>query len=189
MRSPVRPLLLSVLVPLAAPCQDSRTLTPPADAVGPADADGPIAASFDVDPQFNPQPEPPGQVPRFVAEGGLDRAWEGLLQDPATGVEMRLEVLTESFQMNGQAVDLAQVWILFPPGPVIPPDPVHPPDPIRVALLGTLNLANGLLVLNGIIEDGRTRAHVRGEATVAEGGVSALGELMFNPQPEPPGLF
>jgi hypothetical protein len=185
MRSPVRPLLLSLLVPLAAACQDSATLTAPgpADATGAVAASTAIAASFEVEPQFNPQPEPPGQVLQFEAEGSLERAWVGVVRDPATGVERRLEVVVESVEMNGRTLRLAQVWILHPP------DPIIPPDPIRVALQGTLNLANGLLVLNGIIEDGLTRAHVRGEATVSEGSVSALGELMFNPQPEPPGLL
>jgi hypothetical protein len=172
MRSPVRPLLLALLVPLAAACQDSATLTAP----------GPVDATGAAEPQFNPQPEPPGQVLQFEAVGTLEREWVGVVRD-AAGTERRLAVVVETIQMDGQTVHLSQVWILHPP------DPIIPPDPIRVALQGTLNLANGLLVLNGIIEDGLTTAHVRGEATVAEGSVRALGELMFNPQPEPPGLF
>lgn len=177
MKIRLSPFLLPFLVALASGCQDHTPLSAP----GPGTVTFGVA-TFDVDPTFNPQPEPPGQIFLFTAEGALDGEWVGRLTEQATGEAWRLDVVTESVEANGETLRLFQVWILHPP------DPVIPPDPVRVALAGTLNLANGLLVLNGIIEDGQVQAHVRGEAVVGEAGAaSALGELMFNPQPEPPG--
>jgi hypothetical protein len=144
----------------------------------------------DMDVQFNPQPEPPGQVYSFEATGAIERPWVGTFLNPRTGEEQRLEVNPISVGTIGETVHLVQTWIFHPPDPVHPPDPIFPPDPIVVGFTGILNLANGMLILNGIIEDGMGGgAHIRGRSEVGEGGVlSTIGELMFNPQPEPPGL-
>jgi hypothetical protein len=59
-----------------------------------------------------------------------------------------------------------------------------------VSMTGIINLATGRLVLNGEVgsttpDDGQP-VHVRGQVVDGGGGISVGGEVMFNPQPEPP---
>jgi hypothetical protein len=91
---------------------------------------------------------------------------------------------------RGKTLHLEQVWTLHPPDPIHPPEPV---EPVQIALSGILNLAKGSIVMNGDTDTGGmeiskgTKVHVRGQFTDAGGGaISVGGELMFNPQPEPP---
>jgi hypothetical protein len=137
---------------------------------------------------FNPQPEPQGQIFAFEVAGTVDGEWVGRFTDSVTGAVGTLVVETVAMTRQGQTLHLVQRWTLIPPDPIFPPDPVHPPDPVvPVTLEGILNLADGILVLNGTVEEGGP-AHVRGQAVFGEGGVVSVGgELMFNPQPEPPG--
>jgi len=169
-----------VLVFVITACDSPQVLTPES-----------VPEFGDMDVQFNPQPEPPGQVYSFEATGMIGGRWVGTFLNPRTGEDQQLEVNPISVEIRGQSFQLVQTWIFHPPDPVIPPDPVFPPDPIVVGFTGILNLANGSLVLNGIIEDGMGGgAHIRGISEAGEGGVlSTIGELMFNPQPEPPGLL
>ena len=58
---------------------------------------------------------------------------------------------------------------------------------VTVTLRGTINLVTGRLVLNGRTADGDI-VHVSGGiADGGSGGISIGGDVMFNPQPEPPG--
>ena len=78
---------------------------------------------------------------------------------------------------------------MHPPEPVLPPDAIIPPDPVQpltIQLHGIINFTNGELVLNGVSALGQ-QVHVRGTVVLASSGaMTAGGELMFNPQPEPP---
>ena len=60
---------------------------------------------------------------------------------------------------------------------------------MTATLFGIVDLANGNLVLNGATADGQI-VHVRGEVVGGGGGtISVGGDVMFNPQPEPPGYL
>jgi hypothetical protein len=182
--------LVPVLVVLAAACQEH----PASTVLGPAD---PVIATHD-EARVLESAEQGVVVLGFEAAGLVDGRWFGRVLDPATGAAGQLEVMTETAETRGETVHLVQTWVL------IPPDPIIPPDPVRVALVGILNLASGELVLSLHPPDpihppdpvhppdpiSPHRVHVRGTATTGEGGVvSVIGELMFNPQPEPPGLL
>lgn len=163
------------------------------DVAGPGPSEPPPAGA-DIVTYFNPQPEPPGRLFRFTAVGQPDGEWGGRFGDAA--LVSSLSVETHSYEAMGATVRLAQTWTLFPPDPVIPPDPIHPPDPVfppdpiaplSITLGGILNLTTGELVLNGRTADG-VPVHVRADVQLSSGGLSIPGgELMFNPQPEPPG--
>jgi hypothetical protein len=123
-------------------------------------------------------------VLEFEASGEEDGRWVGRF----TEVDGTLEVETITAARHGDTIHLEQVWRLFPPDPIHPPDPVFPPDPISpITLSGILNLESGILVLNGGEPDS-SQVHVRGQVDFNEGGSisNIIGELMFNPQPEPP---
>jgi hypothetical protein len=137
-----------------------------------------------VSAQFNPQPEPPGRILQFQAAGQLDGRLGGTLVDRATGNRGSLTIETLSAKSLGNTLYLVQSWTLLPPDPVHPPDPVAP---ITVSLKGLVDLATGKMVLNGATATG-VNVLVRGRIVADRtGGISVGGELMFNPQPEPPG--
>lgn len=138
-------------------------------AVGPT----PAPRHLDATVQFNPQPEPPPQLFDFQMEGLLTGRLAGRLGEGGT-----VMVSTVEFMTRGGTVHLSQTWN------VVPPDPIVPPEPIM--LMGIADTSTGKLVLNGMTEDG-VPVHVRGQIVpTGNGGVSIGGELMFNPQPEPP---
>lgn len=139
---------------------------------------------------FNPQPEPPPKVYEFELVGDPDGNWRG---DFPGFREGHIQVQTRSSTMRGKTIHVIQTWMIvppepiFPPEPVVPQDPIVPPEPVLVSLKGMINLANGKVVLNGMSDELGVNVHVRGELmTLETGDISIGGELMFNPQPEPP---
>lgn len=130
---------------------------------------------------FNPQPEPPAHVFMLEAAGQLDGRWTGTFGSRESGFVASLSVENISTEPLGEVVLLAQTWTFHPPDPIHPPDPVLP---ATVDLRGTLG-TNGRLVLNGTTDTG-FQVHVQGNAIVTSGTASVGGEVMFNPQPEPP---
>jgi hypothetical protein len=175
-------LLLPTLLVFSAACQDHATPAAPA----------PVGAVHDIGIGLDRSVVPAVKVLRFELTGLVDGRWVGSWFDPETGAEGDIVVAPVSFQQRGETIRLVQNWELYPP------DPIIPPDPIRLELTGILNLASGRLALNLHPPDPihppdpviPHRVHVRGTATTSEGGLaSVIGELMFNPQPEPPGLF
>ncbi len=133
---------------------------------------------------FNPQPEPPAQIFNFETLGLPDGDWEGRFHnDHLNG---RVVVETLSSVMRGKTIHLVQSWTLHPPDPI---------QPMQITLKGMLNSASGKVVMNGVAESNGmmmaagTNLHLRGEFTAAgSGALSIGGELMFNPQPEPPAV-
>ncbi|MFW6083930.1 MAG: hypothetical protein ACODAA_01840 [Gemmatimonadota bacterium] len=113
----------------------------------------------------------------------IDGRWTGRLGERLIGYDSDLTVRTTVYEVAGQVVRLRQVWTFVPPEPIFPPDPIVPVD---VEFHGIANLVEGHLVLNGAL-DGGPQVHVRGNLVSAGGGAFSLGgEVMFNPQPEPP---
>ena len=79
-----------------------------------------------------------------------------------------------------------QTWGFVAPGPCrdVQPGPCIPP--VSATLRGTLNLRTGQLVLDGTADYG-AGVHVRGASASTPGGPASIaGEVMFNPQPDPP---
>ena len=138
------------------------------------------AAPFEpvtLDPAFGIQPEP-FHVFRFEAAGRIDGRWAGTLGDPAAGPGGTLAATMISSAQLGATMHLVQEWSLIPPDPIAP---------VTVTLRGTINLVTGRLVLNGRTAHGDI-VHVSGGiADGGSGGISIGGDVMFNPQPEPPG--
>lgn len=133
---------------------------------------------------FNPQPEPPPKVFEFEIVGDPTGDWIGNFPGFREG---RVEVETSSSMMRGRTIRVVQTWMIVPPEPIFPPEPIVPPEPVLISLQGVINLANGNVVLNGMSDELGVNVHVRGQAmTLSSGDVSIGGELMFNPQPEPP---
>lgn len=133
---------------------------------------------------FNPQPEPPAKIFRFETMGMPDGDWEGrFLNDHFNG---RVVVETLSSVMRGKTLHLVQSWTLHPPDPI---------QPVQLTLKGIINHASHKIVMNGVTEEegmtvpAGTNVHLRGEFTAdGSGALSIGGELMFNPQPEPPAI-
>lgn len=133
---------------------------------------------------FNPQPEPPPKVFEIEIVGDPSGDWTG---DFPGFREGRIQVQTLSSMRRGRIVHVVQTWIVVPPEPIVPPDPIVPPEPVHISLKGIFNLANGNVGLNGMSDELGVNVHVRGELmTMDSGDISIGGELMFNPQPEPP---
>lgn len=133
---------------------------------------------------FNPQPEPPAQIFRIETMGIPDGDWEGrFLNDHLKG---RVVVETLSSVMRDKTLHLVQLWTLHPPDPI---------QPVQFTLKGIVNYESHKIVMNGMAEEeglmifSGTNVHLRGEFTATESGALSIGgELMFNPQPEPPAL-
>lgn len=159
-----RPLLAAVTTLLlgVGGCADSTA--PQIEKDGP-----PRNASVGV--QFNPQPEPPAQILMFQVSGDLFTRLEG-----RTGDDASLSISAIETTRRGSVFAVRQSWEVHPPDPI---------EPFEVQLTGIINTANGRVVLNGSTTTG-IPAHVRGTADFSGSGVSIGGELMFNPQPEPP---
>jgi hypothetical protein len=169
-------IVRSLLLPAAA-----VWLTGCADVTAPAASNAAVQASAEA--MFNPQPDPPLELLYFVVDN------PNLLVDPRGGEAGRLlddlgrdagqimVIAIEPARADGQTLHLRLRWEFITDGTSLPA--ILP----AVQVAGILNLSSGLLVLNGVADDGR-RVHVRGKAN---GGPGALfGELMFNPQPDPP---
>jgi hypothetical protein len=132
--------------------------------------------AHDVTVQFNPQPDPPALIFQFTATGEIDGPWSGRLGDPGAEPAGRLRVELLASDRQGSTLNVLQRWTLYPPDPFLP---------VTVLMGGIVNLSTGALVLNAPDGD-RPVAHVRGQALEGPGGISIGGELMFNPQPDPP---
>ncbi|NBC03453.1 MAG: hypothetical protein GVY20_07075 [Bacteroidetes bacterium] len=95
----------------------------------------------------------------------------------------RIVTSTELYEKRRETVDVRQTWILHPPEPI---------KSVKLHLSGTMNLNNNSVILTGrIASDGKyfkknTEAKIKGTFQRYQGGMSMGGELMFNPQPEPP---
>lgn len=157
-------ILLFVVVLATAACGQDAT----APAGNPHEVElGSVAALF------NPQPEPPAQIYDFMLDGTLLRMEGRTLEEgggalAVTGLESRTE---------GTVLHLVQRWEVYPPDPI---------SPVDFVVSGILNLETGLMVLNGRTEEG-VPVHVIGTAELSSAGALSIGgELMFNPQPEPP---
>lgn len=133
---------------------------------------------------FNPQPEPPAKVYEFEMVGDPSGDWSGRFPGFREGT---IQIQTMSSMMRGKTIHVVQTWMIVPPEPIFPPEPIVPPEPVHISLKGILNLASGKVVLNGMSDELGVNVHVRGQLTTLESGdISIGGELMFNPQPEPP---
>lgn len=137
-----------------------------------------------IEANFNPQPEPPPKVYEFEIFGDPDGDWTGDFSDFR---EERIRVITLSSIKQGNTIHVVQTWMIVPPEPIFPPEPIVSLEPVQISLNGIINVANGNVVLNGMSEALGVNVHVRGQAmTLESGNISIGGELMFNPQPEPP---
>lgn len=174
--------LPALLLAIAA-CDQSIAGPAPADADKPAqDIQAPGS-----EVGFNPQPEPPAMLVSFELFGTIEGSLRGEYEVRGGGGGA-LMVETLSSRRTGVVLHVRQRWTIHPPEPVIPPDPIHPPDPIVPVVLELHGILQpgGQLVLNGSDLLGGA-AHVRGVVSAGTDGISiGVGELMFNPQPDPP---
>jgi hypothetical protein len=178
MRTGLR-LLLPLLLALGTACAEREE--PPIAGPGSASVVPDVTADVSA---------PQDRIFSFAAQGSITGRWHGEVVYATTGDEGVLEVETTFAEVRGQTVHLVQTWRLFLPelGSDWAGGSWNEGDPVRLALAGLLDLTTGRLVLNGVVDDGQiSQAHVRGEAVIGEGGALMVGgELMLNPQPEPP---
>lgn len=155
---------------LLAACADSTPLAPAASDLSP---------SHDVSVMFNPQPDPPKEILSFLIDTPElfdGRPWQGVFGERATGGGiLNIEQLLPAVQL-GETLRLRQRWTFTGDGVALP----------AVQLEGLLNLRSGRLVLTGRGADGGL-VQVQGWSTAGGGAIG--GELMFNPQPDPPKEF
>lgn len=152
--------------------------------IGCSDVTAPAPAASmqaSVEVMFNPQPDPPMEMLKFAIDNpnllGDPRGLTGRLLDALGREGGTLDVIAiQPTRVVGQTMHLNLRWTFIGDGNNLPA--VLP----AVQVSGILNLASGQLVLNGVADDGR-RVHVRGQT--GPGG-TLFGELMFNPQPDPP---
>jgi hypothetical protein len=136
------------------------------DTSAPSFADGPAGA-------FNPQPDIPYEVLSYSIDIPGEIWWAermiGTFDDVADG---SVNVVTSRADRRGATLHLSQTWTL------------QKGEVLRVVdVAGVYNFQTGRLVLYG------GGAHIRGfySSTGGTGGFGILvGELMFNPQPDPP---
>ncbi|MBA4156965.1 MAG: hypothetical protein H0X65_05760 [Gemmatimonadetes bacterium] len=172
-RSRRLPLLLAATLLLAAGCAEAPGM------LGPEQPRLSIDAGVGV--MFNPQPDPPGKIFRFLIDTPqlIDnpnlRSWEGTFgsRGGTEGV-LTVENLLPAVQ-HGETLRLKQSWNFISDGTSLP----------AVQVDGVLNLRSGRLVLNGRDGDG-TLVHIQRWLTVNGDGSSIGGAVMFNPQPDPP---
>lgn len=99
------------------------------------------------------------------------------MSDPVSGPTRGIAVRTISSLTFGATRYLVQSWTFDAAGDI---------GPVTVTLRGMVDLSAGGLVLSGVTADG-VNVRVRGTiATGGLGGTSVGGDVMFNPQPEPP---
>jgi len=167
------PALLSAGFLLAAGCADTRDIVAPDVAARHSIAGG--------DRMFNPQPDPPKEIFRFLIDTPelIDnpelRGWTGTFVN-GDGVDGVLLVnhLLPAVQRGG-VLHLRQTWTFTIGDTTLP----------AVQLDGILNLNSSHLVLNGRDVTGNI-VQVHGMLTSAGGIGSIGGAVMFNPQPDPP---
>jgi hypothetical protein len=169
------PMLLAAAFSLAA-CGDPAGVTQLPKAAPVITASGADATGM-----FNPQPEPPRELFRFTVDNPelIDdpnlRPWTGAYLDAAgREVPLRVDHLLPAVR-TGQTLHLSQGWTFGTDGDALP----------AVRVTGVADLHNGRVVLNGTAADGRI-VHIQGWAVGTAGGGVLGGELMFNPQPDPP---
>ncbi|REL24229.1 hypothetical protein DYD21_18640 [Rhodohalobacter sp. SW132] len=137
---------------------------------------------------FNSQPEPSAHIFSIEILELREGSWEGTyMNDEHNG---RITIETHSSVIRGKTLHQVQTWTLHPPDPVHPPDPIQP---IQIMMNGHLNVANSRMIMNGKSAEDEwmmprgTNAHLRAMISESTDGLMiAGGELMFNPQPEPP---
>lgn len=179
MKTLIRSAAVCLIIPAIAACDTAPTaLVPAGELVGPSAVEG--VADTRLDPVarqvFRFMIDTPELIdnPDLIDNPNL-RPWAGSIVD-ANGEEaggIRIEWLLPAVK-RGETLRLSQVWSFDGDGNLP-----------AVQLDGVLNLSAGQLVLNGRQADGGT-VHVRGQVLVSDGGSSIFGELMFNPQPDPP---
>jgi hypothetical protein len=174
MRAPRRlPLLLAGSFLLATGCSERPGMLGPDQPL--------LSAGSGAGVMFNPQPDPPREIRAFVLDDVLIdtpnlRPWTGLWggRDPESQFGVVIENLPAPDQ-SGQTLRLIQRWDFGAEGAGLP----------AVQVDGVLNLQSGRLVLNG--RDGAGKpVHIQGWMTTSGGINSIAGEVMFNPQPDPP---
>jgi hypothetical protein len=164
-------LALLVVGSVAAACDAAPT------GVANAPLDAALSAGAGV--MFNPQPDPPREIRSFVLQDVLIdtpelRPWMGTWGVRDAGGPLSVDHLLPAVQ-RGQTLRLSQRWTLGGEGMGLP----------AVQVDGILNLQSGRLVLNG--RDGAGKpVHIQGWMTTSGGVNSIAGEVMFNPQPDPP---
>lgn len=165
-------LALPVILLLAAAACDSP-ITEPAIQDS-ADSEQAFLTSSDARLFLNPQPEPPTTVDFRVA-GPIDGRLVGEYRRGDRGGDLTVE--TTAAVRRGTVLYLTQRWT------------VHPPEPVRPVVLdlrGMVDGVSGKMILDGTSTAGH-KARVTAMATSSGGGISiGVGELMFNPQPDPP---
>jgi hypothetical protein len=172
----ILPCLLVAAV--AAACDSAPTAVAPEMALH----------SSEAELQFNPQPDPPMPQdlfrftidnpelidnPNLIDDPNL-RPWIGRFVD-RIGVEGVLTVEHLSLERTGETLQVRQAWTLALDGFA----------PTSVVVQGTYVMDSGRFTLSGRTADGATVQI--GAWRHDSGGSSSLGgELMFNPQPDPP---
>jgi hypothetical protein len=168
----VRAVLVSLIGGmLLAACMESPTSPVPGSTVA--------SRAPEIGPMFNPQPDPPMEIRAFVLDDVLIdnpnlRPWMGSWGRRDAGGPLSVELLLPAVQ-QGQTLRLSQSWEFGGEGVGLP----------AVQLDGVLNLDSGRIVLNGLDGAGQP-VHVQGWMTSSGGAYSIAGEVMFNPQPDPP---
>jgi hypothetical protein len=161
---------LAVMCPLLAAAACTESIAAPEE---PAEqiVEGRRLAPAD-QAQFNPQPEPPASM-RVLLYGPLHDLRGDYRADRDAG---RVSARTLSSVRRGDRLYVTQQWTLHPPEPV---------RPMVVELTGVVDLASSTVLLTGRTAQG-VGVTMRGEASFGGGGLSIGGDVMFNPQPDPP---
>jgi hypothetical protein len=165
-------LALPVILLLAAAACDSPIAEPVIQ--DSAVSEQASLTSNDVRLFFNPQPDPPSTLDFRVA-GPID----GLLYGEYArgGRSGDLAVETTAAVRRGTVLYVTQRWTVHAPEPV---------QPVVLELRGMVDGVSGRMILDGTSAAGH-KARVTATVTSSGGGISiGVGELMFNPQPDPP---
>jgi len=132
---------------------------------------------------FDPQPDPPARyypfaMPSFLAQTAGRGAFT------VCGAQGTVDVRTVSSVRAGQVVQLTQTWS-FAASPCRGAVRGECVPASSATLTGSMNVLTGALVLDGVSDHG-VRVHVTARAGGPTGPTGIAGEVMFNPQPDPP---